>query len=408
MLPRSADAIVVGAGGFGTSIAFHLAAGGADVVLVDRAAAVTETSAMAAGIAMQVHPTEAASRLAIASLAALVDLRPSTGRALAYVQAGSIKVARTAAHARILRDEIAFGRRLGVAIDPLEPAEAMRLAPWLRCDDAAALSIVRGDLHFEPADLPRLYLAAGRERGVRVCEGVGVTGLTTADGGVTGVETEAGPIRAPVVVLAAGAWTAPLAAGAGVQLPVVAVRHELVVTAPVAGIDEATPHVRVMDANAYARPYRGGLMAGCYEPAPVEVDVAAASRGLPAGLASPPAELAARLAAVTDVIPALAGARAVDVRAGVPTMSPDGTFVIDRLPGVRGAYAVTGDNVMGLHVTPAVGALLAAWIAGGARPALLAPFGLDRFAGRRPADLRTAALAQYATKYQHLDEPVSA
>jgi 4-methylaminobutanoate oxidase (formaldehyde-forming) len=408
MLPRSADAVVVGAGGFGTSIAFHLAAGGADVVLVDRSAAVTETSAMAAGIAMQVHPTEAASRLAIASLAALVDLRPLTGRALAYHQAGSIKVARTEAHARIIRDEIAFGRRLGVAIDPLEPAEAMRLAPWLRCDDATALSIVRDDLHFEPADLPRLYLAAGRDRGVRICEGVRVAALTVTDGEVTGVGTGAGPIRAPIVVLAAGAWTAPLAAAAGVPLPVVAVRHELFVTGPVAGIDEATPHVRVMDANAYARPYHGGLMAGCYETTPVEVDVAAAGGGLPAGLASPPAALADRLATVATVIPALADARAVEVRAGVPTMSPDGTFVVDRLPGVRGAYAVTGDNVMGLHVTPAVGALLASWIARGEQPALLTPFGLDRFAGRDPAALRTAALAQYATKYQHLDEPVSA
>jgi len=89
-------------------------------------------------------------------------------------------------------------------------------------------------------------------------------------------------------------------------------------------------------------------------------------------------------------------------------MSPDGMFVIDRLPTARGAYAVTGDNVMGLHVTPAAGELLAGWITGGDQPALLAPFGLDRFAGRSAAELRAAALAQYATKYQHLDEPVSA
>ena len=46
-----------------------------------------------------------------------------------------------------------------------------------------------------------------------------------------------------------------------------------------------------------------------------------------------------------------------------------------RCPASRGAYVVTGDNVMGLHVTPAVGALLAGWIAGGERPGLLAPFG---------------------------------
>jgi hypothetical protein len=63
---------------------------------------------------------------------------------------------------------------------------------------------------------------------------------------------------------------------------------------------------------------------------------------------------------------------------------------------------------MGLHVTPAVGALLAGWIADGRRPALLQPFALDRFAGRGAAELRAAALAQYATKYQHLDAAVPA
>ena len=68
---------------------------------------------------------------------------------------------------------------------------------------------------------------------------------------------------------------------------------------------------------------------------------------------------------------------------------------------------VAGDNVMGLHVSPAVGALLAGWIIDGDRPARLAPFGLDRFAGRTPAELHAAALAQYATKYQHLDEAVA-
>ena len=114
-----------------------------------------------------------------------------------------------------------------------------------------------------------------------------------------------------------------------------AVRHELFVTTPIAGIEEATPHVRVMDANAYARPYRGGLMFGGYETAPVEVDATASPGRLPARLASRSAAMAERAAAVLDVIPALAGRARLEVRAGVPTMSPDGTFVIDRLPGLR-------------------------------------------------------------------------
>lgn len=406
MVARNADVIVVGAGGFGTSIAFHLASRGAGVVLLDRSAAVSETTAMAAGIAMQVHPTEAASRLALDSMAMVEALAATTGRALDYQRAGSIKVARTAAHAQIVRDEIAFGRRLGVAIDPLTAAEAEALAPWLTLAGATAISIVRGDLHFEPTDLPRIYLDAAREVGVAVHEGTTVRRLLIADGAVTGVETDDGAIAARVVVIAAGGWSAGLAAAAGCAVPAVPVRHELFVTAPIDGIAADTPHVRVMDANAYARPYRGGLMFGAYEAAPTEVDAGESPDGLPPALASPAVALADRAAPVFDVIPALATAIAVEVRAGVPTMSPDGTFIVDALPGAAGAFVVAGDNVMGLHVSPAVGALLAGWIVDGERPARLAPFGLGRFAHRTPAELHDAALAQYATKYQHLDEAV--
>ncbi len=407
MLAWSADVIVVGAGGFGTSIAFHLARCGADVVLLDRSIAVSETTAMAAGIAMQLHPTEAASRLALDSMAMVEGLAATTGRALDYQQAGSIKIARTPEHAQIVRDEIAFGRRLGVAIDPLTAAEAEALAPWLTLGGATAISIVRRDLHFEPTDLPHIYLEAARRLGVTVREGTTVRRLLIADGAVTGVETGDGEIAAPVAVIAAGGWSAGLAAAAGSAVPAVPVRHELFVTAPIDGIAADTPHVRVMDANAYARPYRGGLMFGAYETAPTEVDADASAGGLPPALASPAAALADRVAPVLDVIPALATASAVEVRAGVPTMSPDGTFIVDALPGATGAYVVAGDNVMGLHVSPAVGALLAGWIVDGRRPARLEPFGLARFAHRTSSELHAAALAQYATKYQHLDEAVS-
>jgi glycine/D-amino acid oxidase-like deaminating enzyme len=406
MVARKADVIVVGAGGFGTSIAFHLARRGAGVVLLDRSAAASETTAMAAGIAMQIHPTEAASRLALDSLELLEGLAGTTGRRLDYEQAGSIKVARTAAHARIVHDEIAFGRRLGVAIDPLTAAEAEALAPWLRLDRATAISIVRRDLHFEPTDLPQIYLEAARRLGVQVAEGTAVSRLRIAAGAVKGVETAAGAIDAPAVVIAAGGWSAGLAAAAGCHVPAVAVRHELFVTAPIDGIEPHSPHVRVMDANAYARPYRGGLMFGAYETTPTEVRADASPNGLPPRLASPSSALADRAAPVLDVIPALAGAIAVEVRAGVPTMSPDGTFIVDQLPGAAGAFVVAGDNVMGLHVSPAVGALVASWIVDGAPPDRLAPFGLARFAGREEGELHAAALAQYATKYQHLDEAV--
>jgi glycine/D-amino acid oxidase-like deaminating enzyme len=403
MVPGSEDVVVVGAGGFGAAVAFHVAARGRSALLLDAAEPASGTSANAAGISLHVHPTAAGSRLALRSDELVGQLAAAAGRPLLRHRAGSLKVARTAAHAALVADEIAFGRSLGLPIDPLTPDEAAALVPWLDPRGATALSISHRDAHFEPTEIVRLHLDAAAAHGVTVVGGVRVRRLLVEDGAIAGVETDAGRIAARAVVLAAGAWTASLAATAGVALPVVAMRHELFVTGPIRSVDLTQPHVRVMDANAYARPYRDGLMFGAYEAAPTLVDVAIAA-GPPPGLASPPEALAGCAAAVLDAIPVLRDAHAVEVRAGVVAMSPDGMFVIDELPGARGAIAITGDNVMGLHVTPAVGEAVADWIASGARPARLAPFRLDRFAGRSRADLDAAAVAQYATKYQHLDE----
>ncbi len=164
-----------------------------------------------------------------------------------------------------------------------------------------------------------------------------------------------------------------------------------------------------MDANAYARPYRGGLMVGAYETAPVEVDAAASPGGLPAGLASGPAALGERLGAVADVIPALAAATAVEVRAGVPTMSPDGTFVIDRAARHRGRLRGDGRQRDGpaRHARRRRAARRRGSPTARGRRCWRRSGSTASPAATRPT-LRAAALAQYATKYQHLDEPVSA
>ena len=135
---------------------------------------------------------------------------------------------------------------------------------------ATALSIVRRDLHFEPAEICRTPPGRGRRHGARARSSpASARDLVAEEGAIAAVETDAGEIATRAVVLAARRWTAALAATAAAPTRRWwRCAHELFVTGPVAGIDLAQPHVRVMDANAYARPYRDGLMFGAYETAP--------------------------------------------------------------------------------------------------------------------------------------------
>src|SRR5262249_56105574 len=89
---------------------------------------------------------------------------------------------------------------------------------------------------------------------------------------VQGVATKSGEIHAPVVVDAAGAWTARVAAAAGITIPLVPVRHQLFVTEPIAGVLPLQPIVRLLEASVYVRHEQGGLLFGGYEDAPRVID----------------------------------------------------------------------------------------------------------------------------------------
>ena len=91
-----------------------------------------------------------------------------------------------------------------------------------------------------------------------------------------------------------------------------------------------------------------------------------------------------------------------ELRGGLPTMTPDGHFIVDRLPGIAGLYVASGCNVGGLSISPPIGEDLAGWIvAGGDRPRTLETLRIDRFGDRYDDDevLRADCFETYAHKY---------
>jgi glycine/D-amino acid oxidase-like deaminating enzyme len=391
-----ADAVVIGAGAFGAAVAFHLAARGRDVVLVDRDEPVSQTSPRAAGLAVQVRSNVSFARLAQRSVELIRCFEAETGIPLAHSVAGSIAIARTPEHAEHVRRQPELGRRTGLEVRLIEADAARELAPYADPASALAISYTPSDLHLDtPADLPLAYVAAARARGTRVLAHAAVTGVVIERGRVARVVTERGDIRAPIVVDTAGAWAGAVARLAGRELPVVAARHQLLITAAQPEVDRAHPSVRVTDANVYTRPACGGLMLGGYEPDPLRVDPEADLRI--ADLALDPEPLRRLVDDVVDVFPLLADAQVAELRGGLPTLTADGLFILDHLPGIEGFHVVAGCNVGGLSTSPAVGEAMAERIVDG-RPAIdLSPFALGRFRGwAAPEELRRAALLQYA------------
>jgi glycine/D-amino acid oxidase-like deaminating enzyme len=396
----SADVVVVGSGAFGASAAYHLARRGVRVAVLERAALASQTSPRAAGLTSQVRATPALTRLAQRAVEKLAAFTADTGQPLRFTQSGALKIARTERDAEQLAREVARGSAVGVPIDFVSVAEARRRLPILGERGIVAVTWSPTDCNVEPSELPLGYCRAAEKLGAVLLPHTPATGFEIGERGVEAVRTPRGAIATGAVVDAAGAWARIVAAALGAPLPVVPTRHQLLVTEPIHGVGPHFPIARVIDANVYVRHERGGLMLGGYESDPLQ------PAAVPDDVAELPLDIDVlwRLArSVREQFPIFQdpAIRVAEHRGGLPTLTMDDRYLVGPLPGVPGAWVMSGCCVGGLSASPALGEAVGEWIVDGA-PALdcsdIAP---TRFGG--PVDealLRERCRLAYATHYR--------
>ena len=193
-----------------------------------------------------------------------------------------------------------------------------------------------------------------------------------------------------------------MAAGAGIAIPLVPVRHQLFVTEPIAGVEPLQPIVRLLEASVYVRYEQGGLMFGGYEDQPRVIDAAALPPGFDiAQLELDLGVLRSLVDEVAEHFPALRTARVAIHRGGAPTMTPDGRPILGTVAGLEGFYVASGCCVGGLSLSPAVGRTLADLILDRKSDPDLGPLSVERFRNRwdDTAGLTEACVRQYARRY---------
>ena len=402
----SADVVVIGSGAFGASAAYHLARRGLRVAVLERSALASQTSPRAAGLSSQVRATPALTKLAQRAVAKLAAFTGETGQPLRFTQSGALKIARTERDAEQLTREVERGRAAGVPIDFVSTAEARKRLPILGERGIVAVTWNPTDCNVEPSELPIGYCRAAEKLGAVLLPQTPATGFEISVRGIEGVRTPGGTIATRVVVDAAGAWARVVAAGLNAVLPVVPTRHQLLITKPIAGVGPEFPIARVIDANVYVRHERGGLMLGGYEADPLQPDV------LPDDVAALPLDIEVlwRLARkVSEQFPIFQdpAIRVAEHRGGLPTLTMDDRYLVGPLPGVDGAYVMSGCCVGGLSVSPALGEAIAGWIVDGAPALDLSEISPARFAGREvdETELRERCRHAYATHYRAGTEP---
>jgi sarcosine oxidase subunit beta len=228
---EKADVVVIGAGIVGLASAYWLAKSGAKVIVLDKGRAGWEASGRATGF----HslrgeiPASVRSRLwrRISGRPWMKELGYPTEwvPAASLGRAGTGSLDRAHGHLSALAFRRASDRRLGRC-----PAR-VAVVPCLSEQTLGALYMQRSG-HLNPQRATQAFAWAFRDRGGEIREETAVTGINVSGGRVTGVETTASPISAPIVITCAGPQSAKIAAMVGVDLPLATVRLEAMVTVP--------------------------------------------------------------------------------------------------------------------------------------------------------------------------------
>jgi 4-methylaminobutanoate oxidase (formaldehyde-forming) len=377
----SAQAVVIGGGVAGCSVAYHLARlGWTDVILVEQHELTDGTTWHSAGFVGQLRSTISQTRMIMYSSRLYPELRERTGLDPGWRGVGGLRLATTPKRVEELRRQASSATTYGLAMELLSPAEVARRLPMLRVDDLLAAGWLPGDGYLEPAALGRALAAGATGLGARILTGTRVVGVEVTGNAVRAVLTDRGRIETEVVVNAAGAAAGHVGALAGVAIPVVPIRHQYSVTAGFGVSTVDVPTIRDPDHIVYFRGEADGLLVGSYSRTP---DVCWPDSGPP--LAAPralfgpdPARLAEAQANAVHRVPALHDVPVTRVVNGPEAFTPDGEFLLGET-AVRGFWVAAGFCVHGLAAAGGVGRSIAEWIVDGVPELDMSTMDIRRF-----------------------------
>lgn len=352
----SADAVVIGGGVSGASIAYNLMKQGVgNVVLCEKDTfANGSTGRCGAGVREQ-WGAEANVRICKAAIDIFENLQEELEYEydIEFVQKGYLMMAYTEKEWSQFQKNVEVQHKLGVNSRVCTPEEAKEIVPVFNTDGMLGATYNARDGHANPFHTTNAYLKAFERLGGEVNDFTEVIDIEKSGAKVTKVKTNRGDISTPVVVNAAGPWAGPVAAMVGVALPVYTERHQILVTEAVGRLFD--PMLMSFSLGIYCQQTpHGSLVMGIGDPnEPKGYDIGQSWQFL-----KKMSDIMCKL------VPPLKGIRVVRQWAGLYTITPDAHPILGTVPGVEGYYQAVGFSGHGFMLSPIVGRLLSEMIVG--------------------------------------------
>jgi glycine cleavage system aminomethyltransferase T/glycine/D-amino acid oxidase-like deaminating enzyme len=379
-LPQRARVVVIGGGVIGTSVAYHLAHLGEDVLLLERDRLTSGTTWHAAGLMVTFGSTsETSTEMRKYTRDLYSRLEAETGLATGFSPVGFIEVAADEDRLEEYRRVSAFNRWCGVDVQEISPREVGELFPLARTDDLLAGFYVADDGRANPVDVTMSMARGARMAGARIKEGVPVLDVLTERGAVTGVRTPMGDVECEVVVNCAGMWARQLAERNGVTVPLQAAEHYYLLTEEIPGISRDWPVLEDPASFGYFREEGGGLLLGLFEAVCAPWQVGRVPDDFSFGELPPDWDrMGPYLEKAMGRIPISAETGITKFFCGPESFTPDLQPVVGEAPEVRNYFVAAGLNSIGILTGGGLGRALAHWIVDGRPDIDITGINIDR------------------------------
>lgn len=400
--PKTAKAVIVGGGIVGCSTAYHLAKLGWDVVLLERKKLTSGTTFHAAGLVGQLRSNANITQLLGYSVDLYKELEKETGQATGWKMNGGLRLACNQERWTEVKRQATTARSFGLDMQLLSSKEAKSLWPLMRVDDVVGAAFLPTDGQANPSDITLSLAKGARLAGAEIFEDTKVLSVLVAKGIIKGVETEKGRIECGVVIACCGQWTRAFAKTVGVNVPLVSMQHQYLITEAIEGMPKNLPTLRDPDRLTYYKEDVGGLVMGGYESNPIPW----ALDGVPADfhyslLESDFDHFEPIMEMSLGRVPALETAGVKELINGPESFTPDGNFILGEAPELRNFFVGAGFNAFGIASGGGAGMALAEWVDKGQPPFDLWPADIRRF-GRPHFDsdwIRTRTIEAYGKHY---------
>ena len=371
-----ARAVVIGGGCVGVSVAYHLAKlGWSDTVLLEKSELTAGSTWHAAGLLPLFNMSYSVGQIHKYSVDLYKTLEAETGQDVSFHVTGNLRLATNRDRMDEYRKYCGTANTIGVPFEMIGPDEVRALWPLANTQGLAGALFHPHDGHVAPVDLTNALATGARSGGAEIHRHTKVVDIRPEPDGAWRVVTDKGEIVAEHVVTATGSWCRQTLAMVGLDVPVIPVEHQYIVTdshpALTARHAEGLPEMPVLresDASYYLREERDGLILGPYETGAPACFV----DGVPDDFGQElfPGDLdrlEPHIEAAIHRVPIFGEAGIKDVVNGAIPYTPDGNPLIGPAYGLRNFWLAEGFS-FGVTAAGGAGRFLAEWMDGGEPP----------------------------------------